>query len=104
MRAVLSANELNELFEVQLGADEVPAAKPAPDGLLMCAKTMGVDPTKVEPVRGLLHQPPCDFNSFLWVAFSGIEVFRVSRVPIINRHNIKQHVSVSRWTRSLLNP
>ena len=32
---------------MQIGADEVPAAKPSPDGLLMCARKMGVDPTKV---------------------------------------------------------
>jgi hypothetical protein len=47
VRAVLNANDVGEMFEVQFGADEVPAAKPAPDGLLLCAYLMGVDPTKV---------------------------------------------------------
>eukprot|EP00929_Paragymnodinium_shiwhaense_P124156 TRINITY_DN9917_c0_g1_i2.p4 TRINITY_DN9917_c0_g1~~TRINITY_DN9917_c0_g1_i2.p4 ORF type:complete len:115 (+),score=34.53 TRINITY_DN9917_c0_g1_i2:591-935(+) len=35
---------LSEMFEAQLGADEVPAAKPAADGLLQVCKGMGVSP------------------------------------------------------------
>ena len=30
--------------QVALGADEVPAAKPAADGLLLCCERLGVDP------------------------------------------------------------
>jgi phosphoglycolate phosphatase-like HAD superfamily hydrolase len=51
VRAVVAANELDEvggqrlgLFKVALGADEVPAAKPAADGLLLCCERLGVDP------------------------------------------------------------
>lgn len=51
VRAVMTANELDEapppdmrmaLFRVALGADEVPKAKPDPDGLLMCCEKLGV--------------------------------------------------------------
>lgn len=41
MRAVLSANNVSNIFEVQLGADEVPASKPNPDGLLLICRLMG---------------------------------------------------------------
>lgn len=51
VRAVVAANELDEapgerlaLFSAALGADEVPAAKPAPDGLLLCCERCGVLP------------------------------------------------------------
>ena len=51
VRAVMSANELDEapgeriaLMRLALGADEVPAAKPAGDGLLLCCERLGVEP------------------------------------------------------------
>lgn len=51
VRAVVAANELDEvpgqrmaLFGVVRGADEVPAAKPAGDGLLACCEVLQVDP------------------------------------------------------------
>ena len=51
VRAVMTANELDEspgqrigLFRVALGADEVPKAKPAADGLLECCEKLGVTP------------------------------------------------------------
>ena len=51
-RAVCAANELDErpgeriaLMKVALGADEVPAAKPAADGLLLCCEKLGVEPS-----------------------------------------------------------
>lgn len=51
VRAVVAANELDEepgvrmpLFKAVLGADEVPAAKPAPDGLVACCGALGVRP------------------------------------------------------------
>jgi beta-phosphoglucomutase-like phosphatase (HAD superfamily) len=47
VRAVVHTNGVAEHFAVQLGADEVPAPKPAPDGLLMCCSTLAVDPTLV---------------------------------------------------------
>ena len=31
-------------MQVALGADEVPAAKPAAEGLLLCCERLGVDP------------------------------------------------------------
>ena len=53
VRAVMAANELDEapgqriaLFKCALGADEVPAAKPAPDGLLACCELIGADPSQ----------------------------------------------------------
>lgn len=47
MRAVLKANNVDDLFEIQLGADEVPAAKPEPDGLLQLSREMGnIDPSR----------------------------------------------------------
>jgi len=46
------ANQLDEvpgerlsLFKVALGADEVPAAKPAGDGLILCCERLGVQPS-----------------------------------------------------------
>ncbi|KAL1510288.1 hypothetical protein AB1Y20_006608 [Prymnesium parvum] len=51
VRAVVAANELDEkpgeriaLFGVVRGADEVPAAKPHPEGLLTCCQALGVIP------------------------------------------------------------
>ena len=50
VRAVMDANELSEspgeriaLFRVALGADEVPAPKPAADGLSRCINELGVE-------------------------------------------------------------
>jgi len=52
VRAVMAANALDEkpgervaLLQVALGADEVPAAKPAADGLLLCCDRLGVEPS-----------------------------------------------------------
>lgn len=52
VRAVMAANQLDEvpgerlsLFKVALGADEVPAAKPAGDGLILCCERLGVQPS-----------------------------------------------------------
>lgn len=46
--AVLRANNIAHLFSSStgavLGADDVPAAKPAPDGLMQCAASLGVPP------------------------------------------------------------
>ena len=47
VRAVLAANGVSQHFAAQLGADDVPAPKPAPDGLLMCCSTLAVDPAQV---------------------------------------------------------
>jgi len=44
VREVLSANGVSPLFAVQLGADEVPAAKPSPAGLRQCCEAMGLGP------------------------------------------------------------
>eukprot|EP00929_Paragymnodinium_shiwhaense_P124157 TRINITY_DN9917_c0_g1_i3.p1 TRINITY_DN9917_c0_g1~~TRINITY_DN9917_c0_g1_i3.p1 ORF type:complete len:294 (+),score=58.57 TRINITY_DN9917_c0_g1_i3:35-883(+) len=44
VKTVLTTHGLSEMFEAQLGADEVPAAKPAADGLLQVCKGMGVSP------------------------------------------------------------
>ena len=51
VQAVLAANELEEvpgermaLFGVALGADEVPAGKPAPDGLQKCCAALRAEP------------------------------------------------------------
>jgi len=44
VRAVLATHGLEGDFECQLGADEVPAGKPAPDGLLQCCAAMAVSP------------------------------------------------------------
>lgn len=43
--AVLQANNLLSLFPVGLGADKVPAAKPAPDGLLQLCSLLDIPPT-----------------------------------------------------------
>jgi HAD superfamily hydrolase (TIGR01549 family) len=42
--AVLKVNGVTDMFSIGLGADEVPAAKPQPDGLLKICKTLGLDP------------------------------------------------------------
>lgn len=44
--AVLEVNGVTEDFVIGLGADEVPAAKPAPDGLLMICKELGLHPSQ----------------------------------------------------------
>jgi len=44
VRAVLDVNFVSQLFSVGLGADEVPAAKPAPDGLFQCCDVLKLDP------------------------------------------------------------
>jgi phosphoglycolate phosphatase-like HAD superfamily hydrolase len=47
VKAVVKCNDLTSLFPVvQLGADEVPAAKPSGAGLLHCAQLLNVDPSK----------------------------------------------------------
>ena len=40
--AVLSCNEVRSHFTVVHGADDVPQAKPAPDGLLLCSEELGI--------------------------------------------------------------
>jgi phosphoglycolate phosphatase len=52
VRAVMAANLLDEVpgqrlavMKVAKGADEVPAAKPQPDGLIACCGELGVEPT-----------------------------------------------------------
>ncbi len=42
--AVLHANDVRSRFCVVHGADDVPAAKPAPDGILQCLREMNVHP------------------------------------------------------------
>lgn len=44
--AVLRENDLNDIFSIGLGADEVSRAKPHPDGLLHCCKTLNVHPSR----------------------------------------------------------
>ena len=44
VRAVLKVHGFQDLFQVQLGADEVPKPKPAPDGLLKCCQLLGHKP------------------------------------------------------------
>ena len=51
VRAVMAANEFDEIpgqriavMKVALGADEVPQAKPHPDGLLACCEKLKVEP------------------------------------------------------------
>lgn len=43
-RAVVRANGFDDTFGVVLGADDVPAPKPAPDGLFAAAEALGVEP------------------------------------------------------------
>mmetsp|Transcript_24098 Transcript_24098/g.31474 ORF Transcript_24098/g.31474 Transcript_24098/m.31474 type:complete len:264 (+) Transcript_24098:57-848(+) len=45
VRSVLVANGISEVFEVQLGADEVEAPKPSPEGLLQCCREMNINPS-----------------------------------------------------------
>jgi phosphoglycolate phosphatase-like HAD superfamily hydrolase len=46
VRAVLKSNGVDSLFPVQLGADEVDAPKPHPEGLLKCCKLLDLHPTQ----------------------------------------------------------
>ena len=43
---LLEAAGIRASFEVVVGADRVPRTKPAPDGLILACRTMGVDPRK----------------------------------------------------------
>jgi HAD superfamily hydrolase (TIGR01509 family) len=45
VEAVLRVNGVTDRFRIGLGADDVPAAKPAPDGLLFICNRLGVDPS-----------------------------------------------------------
>jgi phosphoglycolate phosphatase-like HAD superfamily hydrolase len=45
VRAVLDVNGIAPWFRVALGADEVPAAKPRPEGLLRLCEALGVPPS-----------------------------------------------------------
>lgn len=38
-RAVVKVNGLDDIFDVSYGADDVPAAKPSPDGILLVIHT-----------------------------------------------------------------
>jgi phosphoglycolate phosphatase-like HAD superfamily hydrolase len=44
--AVLRENKLKEIFCLGLGADEVPRAKPYPDGLLHCCNVLKLSPSR----------------------------------------------------------
>ena len=44
-RAVLKTNELDDIFAFGLGADDVPASKPSPLGLLKCAGLINLAPS-----------------------------------------------------------
>ena len=44
---VLAVHRLQGHFCVLHGADDVPAPKPAPDGLILCCKELGQDPAHV---------------------------------------------------------
>lgn len=44
VRAVVGTHGMEADFEQQLGADDVPAGKPSPTGLLQCCKAMGLSP------------------------------------------------------------
>lgn len=44
VRAVMTENRVSHCFELQLGADEVPAAKPSPLGLLQLCKELNCPP------------------------------------------------------------
>lgn len=44
--AVLTANGVRHLFGTVHGADSVPAAKPKPDGLLLCCAELGLPPSR----------------------------------------------------------
>lgn len=54
VRRVLEVNSVPELFSVQLGADDVPAAKPEPDGLLLCCSKLGINPAEVRTPSGYI--------------------------------------------------
>ena len=41
---MLLTNHINDIFQVKFGADDVPAAKPKPDGLLHCCNILNVRP------------------------------------------------------------
>lgn len=61
VRAVLATNQVSNGFSIQLGADEVPAPKPAPDGLLMCCEALGLEPSQV---LRCVHASPKAVDSF----------------------------------------
>ncbi|KAK3272521.1 hypothetical protein CYMTET_19190 [Cymbomonas tetramitiformis] len=44
--AVLAANGVSDVFHPQLGADDVPMPKPAPDGLLQCCQMVDAAPSE----------------------------------------------------------
>eukprot|EP00667_Euglena_gracilis_P007016 EG_transcript_7077 len=44
--AVLRANAIDSLFDVVHGADDVPAPKPNPDGLLQCCTELAISPSQ----------------------------------------------------------
>ena len=46
VRAVINANDLEAIFKLQYGADDVPHGKPDPAGLLQCSKELNIHPAK----------------------------------------------------------
>jgi phosphoglycolate phosphatase-like HAD superfamily hydrolase len=46
VRAVLAANEINDIFDVSYGADDVDASKPNPAGLLKCCEVLKLTPNE----------------------------------------------------------
>lgn len=61
---VLKVNELSSLFSISLGADNAPAPKPSPDGLLHCCKELNLSPEDCvyigdSPTDGLAAKAAC---------------------------------------------
>lgn len=46
VNAVIEVNQLSNIFSIGLGPDQVPAPKPAPDGLLQMARQLHVSPDR----------------------------------------------------------
>jgi HAD superfamily hydrolase (TIGR01509 family) len=61
---VLKANEISSLFSISLGADNAPAPKPSPDGLLYCCRELNLSPEECiyigdSPTDGLAAKAAC---------------------------------------------
>jgi hypothetical protein len=105
--AVVLTHGLGEIFEVVHGADDVPRAKPHPDGLELCANEMAVDVGRCvyigEISRGCLtapsesgHGPPscssrCEASKIIFPNFydffCAIFFGRAPHAPSKHRHS-----------------
>lgn len=75
-RAILRRCELDALFDVVVGADQVEHPKPAPDTFLLCARRLGVAPSACV----VFEDSPMGLASAARAGMTAIDVLRVHAI------------------------